>query len=582
QPVEVSLMKTVGTSDAVEVKKVTLDESNSWKQEIKELPTTEKVAGKLVKIEYSIKEVNVSDRLTSTVTGDMKTGFVVTNTEKLGILEISKIDSSDSTKVLAGAEFKIINENNETIATVTTNEWGVAQVIDLPFGNYQVVETKAPVGYILDTQEKQIEIKKSVDELNKNSLIITNTKEVPILPVEKGKVMIKKIDSSDSTKVLSGAEFRLTSKDGSYSQTGLTDENGQLIFDQLDLGLYTLKEIAAPSGYEISEKEINVSVVKNNNNNTIGLSIPNIKSVPLIPIEPNGGVGSLKVIKFDIEQSDIKLSGAQFELVSIDNPEKVFSAVTGNNGELVFEKIPSGNYNLIETQAPTGYELDTTPQLVVIEKDQEKIMNISNKKIEIPIVPEFGDFKVVKIDASDKENHLAGAEFTLTSVANSEETFVLVTDENGEAKVQDLEFGQYTLTETKAPVGYEIDQSDRTITIGQTELGITIETVTNQKIKDAEAGENVDKPEKEKPVKPEKPEQEKPEKVTPEKESEEDVKSATKKPNKGLVASNKEAKKSKGKTLPQTGDSVNPLMIGAGVLIVLVGLVLILKKRKTN
>ena len=66
---------------------------------------------------------------------------------------------------------------------------------------------------------------------------------------------LKKVDSDNEEKVLEGAVFQLTSKTDSEKKfEATTDKNGKLLFTGLDAGEYWLKEIKAPTGYQLSEK----------------------------------------------------------------------------------------------------------------------------------------------------------------------------------------------------------------------------------------------------------------------------------------------------------------------------------------
>ena len=126
---------------------------------------------------------------------------------------------------------------------------------------------------------------------------------------------------------------------------------------------------------------------------------------------------------------------------------------TDDEGKAYHGGLKLGQYQIIETVAPAGYEKLTEPIIVTVTgNDQENltIATIDNEKT--PEKEEKGTLKLIK---QDKENQkrLAGAEFELKS-ANGE-TYTLITDENGEAVQSDLAFGTYTLTETKAPKGYE-------------------------------------------------------------------------------------------------------------------------------
>lgn len=106
-----------------------------------------------------------------------------------GELKITKTDK-DNTKKLSGAEFKVYTENPDensaatSVATLVTDENGVASVI-LKKGTYYVKETKAPAGYVLDTEVKTVTIDPTASPATvKVGLPIKNVKsDVPDLPL---------------------------------------------------------------------------------------------------------------------------------------------------------------------------------------------------------------------------------------------------------------------------------------------------------------------------------------------------------------------------------------------------------------
>ncbi|MGR5962331.1 MSCRAMM family protein [Bacillus paranthracis] len=67
---------------------------------------------------------------------------------KKEIYKLKKVDENDENIVLKDAKFDVIDKENNVVDTVTTNEKGIAEVKDLPFGDYFVKEISAPEGYI--------------------------------------------------------------------------------------------------------------------------------------------------------------------------------------------------------------------------------------------------------------------------------------------------------------------------------------------------------------------------------------------------------------------------------------------------
>lgn len=132
---------------------VTLKEANGWKNKFTNIPVGSED-------KFIVKENMTDDQSSyyeSTITGDGKTGFTITNTLKVASFTIKKVDKENPDKPLEGATFELVKaaENWEPIdqknpvAIEATKEDGKATFNDIPFGNYLLYETKAPEGYKL-------------------------------------------------------------------------------------------------------------------------------------------------------------------------------------------------------------------------------------------------------------------------------------------------------------------------------------------------------------------------------------------------------------------------------------------------
>lgn len=97
------------------------------------------------------------------------------NKHKNGQVTLEKIDA-DTKNTLAGAEFKLIDENGLTIKDhLVTDQSGKIVLDRLDTGRYEFVETKAPNGYILDPTPVQFQIKENLEVSLK--LVKTNIRE---------------------------------------------------------------------------------------------------------------------------------------------------------------------------------------------------------------------------------------------------------------------------------------------------------------------------------------------------------------------------------------------------------------------
>src|SRR5699024_4688479 len=114
-----------------------------------------------------------------------------------------------------------------------------------------------------------------------------------------------------------------------------------------------------------------------------------------------------------------------------------------------------------------------------------------------------GSVELTKVDKDDKNIVLSGAEFKLIDSDGNTIHEGLTTDKNGKLVVKNLKLGAYQFVETKAPNGYELDQTpiEFTIDLGQTEQAEV--TAYNEKTPEPVKPEGPKKTEKpEKPTKP--------------------------------------------------------------------------------
>ncbi|MBN9896622.1 SpaA isopeptide-forming pilin-related protein [Bacillus thuringiensis] len=354
-----------------------------------------------------------------------------------GHLQIKKVDENDGNIVLKDAKFDVIDKYNNVVATVTTNEKGIAEVKDLPLGDYFVKEINAPEGYIkVDTP-----VKVTIDNTNVIELVMKNTRKV-----ENGQFKLLKKDS-ESGQLLPGAKFDVIDKDGKVVETIVTDDKGEALSKQLPVGSYTLKEVEAPKGYELSSSSVSVDVEANK---VVTVDVVNKKI-------PEKVTGQFEIVKVDAEDKTKVLSDAEFEVYK--DGKKVAELKTDESGKVMSPKLPLGEYTVKEMKAPAGYKLSNKEWKVTIQNEKEVVkVEAENEKI-------LGSLQIIKMDDKDQMKRLAGAEFTLNDAKGNVVKEGITTDKSGTVKVDGLVPGEYTLEETKAPEGYELTKQIIHVTV---------------------------------------------------------------------------------------------------------------------
>lgn len=168
----------------------------------------------------------------------------------------------------------------------------------------------------------------------------------------------------------------------------------------------------------------------------------------------------------DLYEKDFTLEGIRLFNVNNGKVEKI-SPIFSQTFDP--EKITVGNKDYTFAQRSVFYN-DYTKTYEIQNMVREK----NNKK--------NGSFTIKKVDENGKP--LAGAEFSLLSTGRDQDTrHNITTGEDGRVLVSDVAPGSYTLVETKAPIGYELNGETKTVTIndaGETNKQPTYPTAYRQ------------------------------------------------------------------------------------------------------
>lgn len=139
----IELIKGSGDDlELVDTKVIT--EEDNWEHTFEDLYRTDSEGESII---YTIRELDLEgydSKIERKNSDDIGKGFLVINTEKTGSIKIVKVDEN-GTPISTGAEFEILDSEGNLIREAElTDESGELTFDDLPFGDYQLVETKAP------------------------------------------------------------------------------------------------------------------------------------------------------------------------------------------------------------------------------------------------------------------------------------------------------------------------------------------------------------------------------------------------------------------------------------------------------
>ena len=155
---------------------------------------------------------------------------------------------------------------------------------------------------------------------------------------------------------------------------------------------------------------------------------------------------SIKIIKQDAENAK-PIKDVEFELYK-ENEEYITSGKTNGDGVVTFKNLYQGTYKIKELTANENYEKDETVYEMKTEFNKEVSRTITNTH-------KKGNLKINKIDKDENNVVLEGIEFDLIDT-NKRVVAHLITDENGESQINNINIGNYTLKETKTKDNYNL------------------------------------------------------------------------------------------------------------------------------
>lgn len=383
-----------------------------------------------------------------------------------GMLLIRKVCDVNPSITLQDAEFKIAYADGNLIGDSNgifrTDENGEIRISGLKPGKSVVVtETRAPDGFILDTQSQTVQIK----EGRTVSLTFKNT--------PKGALIIQKRDS-ETNKPLPGAEFRVTTAagcevglngvigDSTLTQNGIftTDSSGEIRITNLIPGAYVITEIKAPEGYVMDQPSTNVVIGPKGDTQTVVIK--------------NSQAGTLIIDKRDsltgkpLAGVTFKVTTASGEFVPDENGHISSNGLymTDKEGKIQINGVV-GTLVVTEIKTIPGYTIDpgSQTQTVVVHPNDTQTVYFTNTPSTTLVIEKYIEgtttpIKGVTFLVTDSSGAVVGQ-------SNGE----FITDEAGRIVITDLVPGTtVTARETKVPEGFVLDTTPKSIQIKEGEV----------------------------------------------------------------------------------------------------------------
>ena len=415
-----------------------------------------------------------------------------------GEIVFTKVDAESGLPVaVAGCEAEVYaNEDivtgdgtirahkGEKVANLVTDANGAAVTSELYLGSYQIVETFAPEGYLLNANPVNVVLQ----YVNEVTSVVSAATQIADENA-KGVIEITKRDRETGKVIpLAGAVFEVRAKNdivtgdgtirvpaGEIVATISTQDDGTCVTDPLYLGLYTVTEIKAPAGYTLDTNKYEALVSYKDQLTPITTTSESI--------ENTAQKGVISVTKIDSETGNTVLSGgAEFSVTAVGDivtgdgtvrardGEVVDTIITADDGIAKTKALYLGTYSIQEITAPEGYLLTDEKQTVTLEYG-DQAEPLVYEMISVADRPVKGQVYVKK-ENSDLEEPLADVEYEIRAKDDvvgkdgtewyeaNEVVETIITDENGVAVSQLLPLGEYVLVESVQPNGYELDTKE--------------------------------------------------------------------------------------------------------------------------
>lgn len=446
--------------------------------------------GKITAAEKILKESDADTTGTKITPQVIQYGkYTIIQSEKwkntpTGKLSFTKTGAETSTTGLQGVKFTLKRDDQKwdnitdnivnNVKTATSGTGGKVVFTELDPGEYTLEETEAPKEYKISNTAHKVVVNANGTVTMDGSDVVNDTK-ISNTYIS-GNIELTKKDAQTTAFGLEGAVFALyrgssTDQNNKITET-ISNGSGKVTFSNVPYSPdgYTVKEISAPAGYQITDAQ---SIKIETSNLKI---IKNQKFVCTVtpPVENTRIKGTVTLTKTKNDNSSTAASGKKFQVVYIkSNNDDDFTAwqteiksngtgltkendkyyaITDDNGKIALTDVPYGKYQLIEVSAGGGDD-HYKPLTVTVDKPNVAVGD-TTYSIEKSAVNELRTTSL-KIEKTDDVGDLMGnVQFTLNGTNQYNETVSEQTqitgnggNDKGSVIFDNIQIGTYELEE---------------------------------------------------------------------------------------------------------------------------------------
>ena len=326
--------------------------------------------------------------------------------------------------------------------------------------SYVVRETKAPEGYILDSESQTVRVNAN----DAQTITFTNT--------PKQSVVIQKYENG-TDKPLPGVTFLVTDASGapvgSANGEHVTDANGRITLTGLTPGMTLIaREVRTVKGYTLNGAPQTI---------VVGSGAASAGTMLRASDTPASGntitfyddpLSTLIVQKY-IEGTTTPIKGVRF-LITDGSGAAVGNTngehVTDENGRITLNNLEPGTViTAKEIKAADGYVLNSEPKYITIKSGDVQTLTFYNVSTGALIVELHDSATGAPLKGADFQIMTDSGEFVANESGRQSSNGVFTTNENGQIIVTGLQPAALVIKEISAPEGYIPDNAAKTVRI---------------------------------------------------------------------------------------------------------------------